>query len=76
MKTVAQKSYHKKLLDTVSGVPHLINKAIVRQSISKIRNGNVAGQSGVEKGAGEAGANRITDLVNQIIVERVTVAEW
>ena len=49
---------------------------MVRQSISKIRNGNVAGQSGVEKGAGEAGADMITDLVNQIIVERVIVAEW
>ena len=59
--------------DTASGVPCLIDKDMVRASISKMKNGNAAGLSRVVsemvKVAGEAGVDMIADLVNQIIVE-------
>ena len=47
---------------------------MLRESISKIDNGKAAGLSGVVsemvKTAGEAGAEMMTDIVNQIIVDR------
>lgn len=57
-------SYHEKLVnkefawdrnnlshaDTVSSIPHLIDKDMVRKPISKMKNGNVAGPSGVRNG--------------------------
>ena len=59
--------------DTASGVPCLIDKDMVRASISKMKNWNAAGLSRVVsemvKVAGEAGVDMIADLVNQIIVE-------
>ena len=54
--------------DTFSGVPHL---NVVRESISKIKNGKAAGPPSVVsemvKTRGEAEVDIITDLVNQII---------
>ena len=48
---------------------------MVRESISKMKNGKAAGPTGVVaelvKAAWEAGVAVITDLVNQIIVEGV-----
>ena len=60
-KKIASKSHHEKLLvtqlacdakslsqaDTVSSLPHLFNKDMIRKSISKKRNGNAAGASAV-----------------------------
>ena len=47
---------------------------MLRESISKIDNGKAAGLSGVVsemvKTAREAGAEMMTDIVNQIIVDR------
>ena len=58
--------------DTVSGVPRLIDKDMVRESISKMKKGKAPGQiiivSEMVKVAGQAGGDMITDLVNQIIV--------
>ena len=52
---------------------------MVRESISKMKNGKAAGLSGVVsemvKAAGEAGVDMITDVVNQIIAEGVIPAE-
>ena len=66
--------------DTFSGVPHLREKDMVRESISKMKNGKAAGPSDVVseivKTAGEAGVDMIKDLVNQIIVEGSIPAEW
>ena len=57
--------------DTVINVHHLIEKDMVRESISKMKNGKAAGPLGVVsemvKVAGEAGAAMITCLVNQIL---------
>ena len=58
--------------DIVSGVPRLIDKDMVRKSISKMRNGKAARPSGVlsemVKATGKAGVGMITDLLNQIII--------
>ena len=85
-KKITQKSFHERLLntqlpqdrnslsqpDTVSGVPRLIDKDMVRESISKMKKGKAPGQiiivSEMVKVAGQAGGDMITDLVNQIIV--------
>ena len=93
-KKIAWRSYHKKLLNTefawdmnslfqgytVTGVSRLINKVMVRESMSKMKNGIAAGPSGilseVVKAVEEAGVDMITDLVNQIMVEGVFPAEW
>ena len=52
---------------------------MVRESISKMKNGKTAGPSGVVsemvKAAGETG-DMVTDLVNQIIVEGAIPAKW
>ena len=65
--------------DTVSGIPHLIDKNMITESISKMENGKAAGSSGVVSEmvneAGEA-VDMITTLVNQIIVEAIIPAEW
>ena len=49
---------------------HLIDKDMVREPSSKMKNGKDVGQSGVVsemvKAAGEAGVDMIRDLVNQI----------
>ena len=61
--------------DTFTWIPLLKNKDMVRESISKMKNGKAAGPTGVVselvKAAWEAGVAVITDLVNQIIVEGV-----
>ena len=48
----------------------MINKDIVRESISQMENGKAGGPSGVlsenVKATGEAGVDMITELVNQI----------
>ena len=66
--------------DTVSGIPHLIDKNMITESISKMENGKAAGSSGVVSemvnAAGEAGVDMITTLVNQILVEGIIPAEW
>ena len=58
--------------DTVSSIPHFIEKDMVQESISKTKRGKAAGPSGVVPKmvnvAGEAGVDVITCLVNQIIV--------
>ena len=63
--------------DTFSGVPHL---NVVRESISKIKNGKAAGPpsivSEMVKTRGKAEVDIITDLVNQIIGEGILPAEW
>ena len=57
--------------DTVSRVPCLIDKDMLRESINKIKNGRIVGPSSVllemVKVAGEVRLDMITDLVNQII---------
>ena len=67
------------LKQIVSGIPCLIEKAMVHESISKLRNGKAAGPSGVvsemARTGGEAGVDMITDLVNPTIVG-VIPAEW
>lgn len=53
---------------------------MVRDSVSKIKNGKAAGLLGLVpetvKMTGETGVDTITDLINQIIVEGVLPAEW
>ena len=60
----------------VRRAPRLINNDMVRESISKMKNGKDAGPSGIVsemvKEAEEAGAAMLTDAVNQIL----TPAEW
>ena len=68
-------------VDSVSCVPCLIGKGMVRESVSKIKNGKFAGPSRgfvseMVKAAGEARVHMIADLVNHIIVEGVIPAEW
>ena len=52
---------------------------MVRESISKMKNGKAAGLSGVVsvniRAVGETGVDIITDLINQIVVEGVIPAE-
>ena len=56
-------------------VPYLIKKDLVRESISKMKNGKDAGQSGVVsemvKTTGEAWVDMTAELVNQIAGEGV-----
>ena len=65
--------------DIVSNVPHLIGKHMIRVPISKMKIGKAAGLSGlvsvIVKGAGEAGVDMITDLINKNIVEGVITKE-
>ena len=65
--------------NTASGVPRLLEKDMVRESISKMKNGKIAVPSGVVsdlvKAAGEAGFDMIMDQENKIIVEGVIPAE-
>ena len=60
-------------VDTVSSTPHLIDKDMVREPTSQVKNRKAARPSGVAsemvKAARDAGIDMITDLVNQIIVE-------
>ena len=57
---------------TVSSIPHLIEKDMVREYISKMKNVKAAGPSGVVsemiKAAREAKVDMITDMKNYIIV--------
>ena len=66
-------------VDTVSGMPYLIDKDMVRESISKMKNGKAAGTSGavpeMVKTAGEAGLDIMSDQVNEIMVG-VIPTEW
>ena len=59
-------------VDAVNNVPHLIDKDMIRELISKMKNRKAAGPSGLVsemiKSAGGAGFDRITDLVNKVIV--------
>ena len=65
--------------DTVSGVPCLIEKDMLKESVSNMENGKIAGLSRVVsemiKAAGKAVVYMIIDLVNQIIIEEVVPAE-
>ena len=65
--------------DTISDVACLIDKDMIRESISKMKNGKTAEPSSVVsemvKAAGEAGFDMITNLKNQIIVEGDIPAE-
>ena len=65
--------------DTMSSVPLLIGKDMLRESISKMKDGKAATSSGlaseIVNAAGEAGADMMTDLVNQIIVGAAPT-EW
>ena len=60
-------------------MPHLIENAMVKESISKIKNGKAGGPLGVVqemvKTTGEAGVDMIIDLVNKTIVEGVIPVE-
>ena len=66
--------------DTVSDIPCLSDKDMVRKSVSKIKKEKAARPSGVVseivKAAGETEVDMITDLINQIIVEGVISVEW
>lgn len=93
VKKIDWKSYNEKLsstefawngnifshADTVSNIPCLTDKDMVREAISKMKNGKVAGPSDVVpdmvKAAGEAKVDMIIELVNQIIVELVLPSE-
>ena len=59
---------------TITSIPYSIDKTMVRESVSKIKNGKAAGLSSVVseivKTAGETGAEMIKDIINQIIVDR------
>ena len=58
--------------DKVSDAPRLTDKDVIRESISKMMNEKAAGPSGVvSEIVREAGIDINTDLVNQIIGERV-----
>ena len=90
---IAWKSYHEKLFNTefswdrnslcqvvtVSSLPFLIDKVMIRGTTSKMKNGKSAGLSGVVsemvKSAGETGVDILTDLINQTILEGVIPAE-
>ena len=62
--------------DKVSDAPRLTDKDVIRESISKMMNEKAAGPSGVvSEIVREAGIDINTDLVNQIIGERVIPAE-
>ena len=60
--------------DTITSIPCSIDRDMLRESISKIENGKAPGLSDVVsemvKTAGKAGAEMMTDIVNQIIVDR------
>ena len=94
-KTIAWKSYHEMLLntsfawngnslsqaDTISEVPHLTDQ--IRESISKMKNTETAGPSGLlskmVRVAGEARTDLFSDLSYQIIVVpdyRIIKAKW
>ena len=66
--------------DRNSGIPHLIDKGMVRDSLNKMKNGKAAAPPGVvsemAKAAGETGVDMSTDIVNQLLVEGVIPAEW
>ena len=59
--------------DTITSIPYPIDKDMVRESISNIKNGKTAVLSGVVsemvKTPREAGVEMITDIVNQITVD-------
>ena len=74
---ISWKSYYEKLLsrflwdrnslseaNIISGVPHLVDKDITRESVYKMKNGKAAGQSGlvleIVKSVEEAGLSLIT----------------
>ena len=65
--------------DTVCDEPRLIDKDVVIELISKMKNGKAAEPPGVVpemvKAAGEA-VDMITELVNEITVEGAILAEW
>ena len=87
-KKIVWKSCHEKLLNTefVWDRNSLIktktwsDKDMVRESVSKIKNGKAAGPtdlvSETVKTKGEAGADIIIELVIQILVPEVYPAEW
>ena len=56
----------------MSQVDKFSDKDMVRKSIIKVKNGKAAGLLDLvsEIAAGKAGADLITDIVNQIIVEK------
>ena len=66
--------------DTVSSVPCLTEKDMIRESISKTKSRKAARPSSavseIVKAAREARVDIITDLVNQVIVEQVILIEW
>ena len=81
-KNKAWKSCHEKFLSTEfawdwsglsqadknSNAPRLTDKDVIRKTISKMMNGRAAGSSDVVSDiVRKAGADMITDLVNQII---------
>ena len=65
--------------NTDSNLPHLTDKEMVRESVSKMKNGRAAVTSGIATGivrpAGEEGVDMINDLVNLITVG-VIPAGW
>ena len=65
--------------DRVSNIPRLIDKDMTGDSISEMKNGKIAGTSGVVskvlEAAGESEIKITTNRVSQIIV-RVIPAEW
>ena len=62
---------------TVKGVPCLIDKDVVRESIIEIKNGKSSGLVlEMVKAAGEAVNDMITYLVDQIILKGFIPTEW
>lgn len=68
------------LVHTVTIVPPLTDKGIIRELIIKIKNGRTTVPSGLVqkmvKTAGEAEVDMIDGLVNQTIIEELIPAEW
>ena len=66
--------------DTVGSIYCVLDKDIIRESISKLKNGEDTGLLSevlqMVKVAGEAAVDMITDLVNQIRVEEVIPTKW
>ena len=67
-------------IDPVRGIPCLLHKDMIRDSISKMKKRKAARPSGLVsemvKEAGETGVEMIIDLVKNHIIVRVIPAEW
>lgn len=63
-------------VDSVSCVPYLIYKYIVKEPFSKTKNSKTTGLLDLVLGLVRAGVHMITNIVNQTAVARVTPSGW